>query len=312
VSVSDPHAMWVSVTQRYALQFSVWYLIFLVALVLIVVPRRAQLNLLQSLSWLLWLLFSIVAISLQWLMVIYSITRIALTLLLFANIKLLSYLSKFLALVCQPCLWRAKSQTGFSDLQRLRTLYRDLERAKDYVTYKAIGLEIDFMEGNEKWKEQDESDEYDWKLLKNHVEEIASYRHNNDIHKLVFTLRKVLHRNFGHINNEMLYKHCIIGTKYLVDDFLKEVCNSLKLIADADANQLSMEEKFNFFKLARHNVGKTALCLSGGGSLSMYHMGVVRALLQHGCLPTIVSGTSGGSIMAAVLAVSFVFGFVEK
>jgi predicted acylesterase/phospholipase RssA len=35
----------------------------------------------------------------------------------------------------------------------------------------------------------------------------------------------------------------------------------------------------------------------------MYHMGVVLALIEGGALPSIVSGTSGGAIVAGVLAV---------
>lgn len=46
-----------------------------------------------------------------------------------------------------------------------------------------------------------------------------------------------------------------------------------------------------------------ALCLSGGGALSMYHMGVVRCMLEQQCLPSVVSGTSGGSIVAAFMAI---------
>ena len=34
----------------------------------------------------------------------------------------------------------------------------------------------------------------------------------------------------------------------------------------------------------------------------MYHMGVVKALIVNGALPPIVSGTSGGAIVAAMLA----------
>ena len=35
----------------------------------------------------------------------------------------------------------------------------------------------------------------------------------------------------------------------------------------------------------------------------MYHMGVVLALIEGGALPSIVSGTSGGAIVAGVLAI---------
>lgn len=53
----------------------------------------------------------------------------------------------------------------------------------------------------------------------------------------------------------------------------------------------------------RKAIGRTALCLSGGGSLAMHHMGVCRFLLEEGLMPKIVSGVSGGSIVAGFLAI---------
>ena len=35
----------------------------------------------------------------------------------------------------------------------------------------------------------------------------------------------------------------------------------------------------------------------------MYHMGVVRVMLQHKVLPRVISGSSGGSIIAGMLAI---------
>lgn len=37
-----------------------------------------------------------------------------------------------------------------------------------------------------------------------------------------------------------------------------------------------------FLRAARRSLGRTALCLSGGGSMAMYHLGVVRALIEAG------------------------------
>jgi hypothetical protein len=48
--------------------------------------------------------------------------------------------------------------------------------------------------------------------------------------------------------------------------------------------------------------GCTALCLSGGGAVALYHLGVVKELHAQGLLPRVISGTSGGSIVAAMLA----------
>ena len=35
----------------------------------------------------------------------------------------------------------------------------------------------------------------------------------------------------------------------------------------------------------------------------MYHMGVIKALLENGAMPGIISGTSGGAIVAGVLGI---------
>lgn len=56
-----------------------------------------------------------------------------------------------------------------------------------------------------------------------------------------------------------------------------------------------------FLKRARAAYGRTALCLSGGAMMGLYHFGHVRALLEMGCLPNIVSGTSAGSVVAAIV-----------
>ena len=59
-----------------------------------------------------------------------------------------------------------------------------------------------------------------------------------------------------------------------------------------------------FLKL-QHSVGNSALMLSGGGSITMYHLGTIKSLIQSGVYGRIpvVSGTSGGSIAAAMVAI---------
>ncbi|KAJ1607062.1 signal peptide-containing and transmembrane domain-containing protein [Cryptosporidium canis] len=58
----------------------------------------------------------------------------------------------------------------------------------------------------------------------------------------------------------------------------------------------------HYLEILGHSTGKTALCLSGGGALAMYHLGVVKVLLEQNIMPKIINGTSGGSIVAALLA----------
>uniref|UniRef100_A0A7S2P954 PNPLA domain-containing protein n=2 Tax=Leptocylindrus danicus TaxID=163516 RepID=A0A7S2P954_9STRA len=56
-----------------------------------------------------------------------------------------------------------------------------------------------------------------------------------------------------------------------------------------------------FLKRARAAYGRTALVLSGGAMMGCYHFGTVKALLEEGVLPHIISGTSAGSVVGAVV-----------
>lgn len=67
-------------------------------------------------------------------------------------------------------------------------------------------------------------------------------------------------------------------------------------------SQISFEEKRTLFKRIHTNMGRTALCLSGGASFAYYHFGVVKALLDADLLPEVITGTSGGALVAALVA----------
>ncbi|KAJ3148276.1 hypothetical protein HDU89_004873 [Geranomyces variabilis] len=105
--------------------------------------------------------------------------------------------------------------------------------------------------------------------------------------------------NFGGIENEQLYSHTYLGTKYLVEGFLDEVCKNLQRVAESP--DVSEDDKHEFFKKAARNYGRTALCLSGGASLGYYHVGVVKSLFDEKLLPNIITGTSAGSLIAALI-----------
>ncbi len=61
-------------------------------------------------------------------------------------------------------------------------------------------------------------------------------------------------------------------------------------------------KKERFFRRAAHSFGRSALLLSGGATLALFHLGVIKVLWAEGILPTVLSGSSAGSIVAAVVA----------
>jgi TAG lipase/lysophosphatidylethanolamine acyltransferase len=82
------------------------------------------------------------------------------------------------------------------------------------------------------------------------------------------------------------------------------VCSALEYICDTDwGTDFSIQEKFEFFFETRQAFGRSALLLSGGATLGMYHLGVVKVLAENQLLPRVISGSSVGSIIASVVAV---------
>lgn len=66
-----------------------------------------------------------------------------------------------------------------------------------------------------------------------------------------------------------------------------------------------LSKRYTLVKRMKQNVGHTALMLSGGGAQTMYHLGSIKALVESGVYEHIhvISGTSGGSISAAMCAI---------
>jgi Predicted esterase of the alpha-beta hydrolase superfamily len=78
--------------------------------------------------------------------------------------------------------------------------------------------------------------------------------------------------------------------------------NVLEGFDDVDKMRKQQREQVKIFlNRARAAYGRTALCLSGGAMMGCYHFGHVMALFEEGVLPHIISGTSAGSVVAAML-----------
>ncbi|KAJ3115606.1 hypothetical protein HDU96_000363 [Phlyctochytrium bullatum] len=106
-------------------------------------------------------------------------------------------------------------------------------------------------------------------------------------------------KNHGGSANESLYTHTYFGTKDIVEEYFEEVEKSLNFIAETP--KLPLVAKKDFFRNAAKNYGRTALCLSGGASFAYYHLGVLQALFEEKLLPEVITGTSAGSLMAALV-----------
>ena len=149
--------------------------------------------------------------------------------------------------------------------------------------------------------ERDHSQQYDYVSIRTRLDRLRSLKASHDHRGLLYTLNEGIHGNMGGMGRAGLYGHALSGTKLLIEDYIEEIVHTLEHLAGEDTGDISPEEKLDFFRRASHCFGHTAFMMSGSGSLLYFHMGVARALFEADLLPTVMSGSSGGSIIGSIV-----------
>ncbi|GAC1629771.1 MAG: DUF3336 domain-containing protein [Nevskia sp.] len=176
-----------------------------------------------------------------------------------------------------------------------------MRRAEDYATWRDAALAFDAETGLEDWKHEDESDDYDWKLIRARLAQIRQFREPGQTGKLVHHLRQGLHWNLGNAANPALYGVAYCGTKKLIETYIEEVVQALEEVCDGQHDGIDETDRLRFFRETELSFGRSALMLSGGATLGLFHVGVVKALVREDLLPDVISGSSAGSIVASVV-----------
>lgn len=175
----------------------------------------------------------------------------------------------------------------------------ELAKASDYAAWSKTAQALDAKSGTQNWRDADESKHFDFKAIRARLERLRALSAAGDVKGLLFVLNEGIHGNIDGMGHERLYQKARFGTKKLIEDYVAEVVSALDRIAAA--RSIGREEKRDFFRRAQHCYGRSALLLSGSGSFLFFHIGVVKALWEEGVLPSILSGASGGSIVAAMV-----------
>ena len=179
---------------------------------------------------------------------------------------------------------------------------QDLAAATNYSEWLRAARALDQLEGKDTWRREEKSEDYDFRLIASRVSLLRRLRRHKDYDQMVFRLREELHGNLGNMANPVLYQHARAGTKQLVNDYLDEITAALNLICDSDVEILPPSRKRRFFNRAARSFGRSALLLSGGASLGLFHIGVINELMEQNLLPSVITGSSSGSIVGGFLA----------
>ncbi|KAF2199704.1 patatin-domain-containing protein [Delitschia confertaspora ATCC 74209] len=200
---------------------------------------------------------------------------------------------------------------------RRERLRKEMQKTNTYEEWIGAAKELDTYLGNDQWKKVDEYAYYDSKTIKRVLGQMVKLRTRAErdesgrtdgradsnqlrpVEELRDLLQACVKNNFVGFENPRLYSETYYGTKNMVQNFVDEVENSLSFLLRT--TQLDQESKRNLFKHASTHFGRTALCLSGGATFAYYHFGVAKALLDAGLMPGVLTGTSGGALVAAML-----------
>lgn len=177
----------------------------------------------------------------------------------------------------------------------------NLDDAESYAQWQAAAQAHDERSGAAAWRHTDASRRYDYRVIRRRLEELRVVRADQDPHRLLYYLNEGIHGNMGGMGSSRLYRKAKSGTKDLITSYISEQANALEQIAAADDTVIPPAEKLDFFRRASHCFGRTALMLSGAGALGPFHVGVIKALVEEGLLPNVLSGSSAGALVAAIV-----------
>ena len=198
---------------------------------------------------------------------------------------------------------------------RKQNIRRQLQSANSYDEWVTSAKQLDTFLGNDSWKTQSEYAYYDYKTVRRVTQQLAELKVKveaearggtngigglTSIGELKVLLENCIKNNFVGVENPRLYSETYIGTKELVQEFIDNVHYGIESVLDSD--KITQDDKTAFFKHLELNYGRTALCLSGGATFAYYHFGVIKALIDSDDLPQIITGTSGGALVAALVA----------
>ena len=186
-------------------------------------------------------------------------------------------------------------------LSATRRLQRAMDAADSYDEWREAAIAHDKASGVQEWVESDESKYFDYVSIRRRLEKLRKLRAAGDHERLLYALNEGIHGNIDGIGRRPLYGKAKFGTKRLIAEYVDEVVRALELLASEAAEDIPLDDRVDFFRRAQHCFGCSAFVMSGAGSLLFFHIGAVKAMWLENILPDVLSGSSGGAIVASLV-----------
>ncbi|KAF4460919.1 NTE family [Fusarium albosuccineum] len=187
--------------------------------------------------------------------------------------------------------------------ERKQSLYLRMQNAESHAQWDAAAKELDSLEGNDEWKRDASTGDWNPELIKERLDALDEARAKSDMHTMMHLIRTALSRDLGGMDNVDLYRHSYSGTKHLIERYVESTIKTIEAVVTQSRHDHGIEYRdlLEGILFARQSFGRSALLLSGGGTFGMSHIGVLKALFEAQLLPRIISGASAGSIVCAAM-----------
>eukprot|EP00916_Digyalum_oweni_P026614 GHVL01043696.1.p1 GENE.GHVL01043696.1~~GHVL01043696.1.p1 ORF type:complete len:593 (+),score=99.93 GHVL01043696.1:39-1781(+) len=187
-----------------------------------------------------------------------------------------------------------------------KRIYQKMMMSTTAAEYQHYAQELDKSTGKEKWKSIKTSRYLVSDLIERRLNELKRARMKDDMDTMIRILASVVHTKFAGIMKEDLYTRTFSGTKLLIEEYIDELCICIRLVTDkanegcAIGSPLGGQIK-QLLRCLEGTWGCSALCLSGGGALGLFHLGCIEVLFKENLLPEVICGTSAGAVVAAII-----------
>ncbi|MFV8816219.1 DUF3336 domain-containing protein [Haliea sp. E17] len=185
--------------------------------------------------------------------------------------------------------------------RKIKSLEKQMDAAASYAEWKESALAHDEVTGAARWRKIDQTSQYDYTQIRLRLDRLRSLRARQDDQGLLFALNEGIHGNMGGMGRSTLYRRARFGTKHLIEQYIDEIDDALRYLAELPRDRIAVQDKLDFFYRANLCFGRSGLMLSGGGVLGFYHLGVIKVMLEQGLLPRVISGSSAGALVSGVL-----------
>ena len=158
-----------------------------------------------------------------------------------------------------------------------------MKNAETSAHWADAAKELDILEGNEAWKYESSSSEFDIALIEKRLTELDEARTNCDTKRMLNLVRTALSRDLGGMGNVRLYKHSHIGTKNLIERYIDSTLETIRSLVEtskyAMPEGLETKDILEQVLYARQAFGRSALLFSGGATFGMNHIGGIESTL---------------------------------